>query len=130
MQSIQLGATGLRVSRLCLGTMTFGAQTDQAGAFAIMDASAKEGVNFIDTANIYPLGADPQDKGESERIIGRWLKGQREHFIVATKCAGVMGPMPWEHGTSRKHILSAIDASLERLGCDYVVGPAILLKPA
>jgi len=120
MQSIQLGATGLRVSRLCLGTMTFGAQTDQAGAFAIMDASAKEGVNFIDTANIYPLGADPQDKGESERIIGRWLKGQREHFIVATKCAGVMGPMPWEHGTSRKHILSAIDASLERLGCDYV----------
>lgn len=119
-RSIRLGATGLQVSRLCLGTMTFGTQADEAASVAIMDAAAAGGVNFIDTANVYPLGVDHKDKGVTEEIIGRWLKGRREKFILATKCAHPMGSLPWETGTSRKHILSAIDASLARLGTDYV----------
>jgi aryl-alcohol dehydrogenase (NADP+) len=120
MQSLRLGSTGLEVSRLCLGTMTFGTQADEAASFAIMDASAEAGVNFIDTANVYPLGVGHKDKGETERIVGRWLKGRRERFILATKCASPMGPLPEDGGTSRRHILAAIDASLARLGCDYV----------
>lgn len=119
-RNIRLGTTGLQVSRLCLGTMTFGTQADEAGSFAIMDAAAEAGVNFIDTANVYPLGVEHKDKGVTEEIIGRWLKGQRERFILATKCAHPMGPLPWDTGTSRKHVLSAIDASLARLGTDYV----------
>ena len=118
--NIRLGATGLQVSRLCLGTMTFGTQADEKESFAIMDAAAEGGVNFIDTANVYPLGVDDPQKGETERIVGRWLKGRRDRYILATKCAGVMGPLPWQGGTSRKHILDAIDASLQRLGTDYV----------
>jgi 1-deoxyxylulose-5-phosphate synthase len=117
---VRLGATGLQVSRLCLGTMTFGTQADEAGSFAIMDACADAGVNFIDTANVYPLGADHKDKGETERIVGRWLQGKRDRFILTTKGGSPMGALPWEGGCSRKHLLDAIDASLERLGTDYV----------
>jgi len=117
---MRLGATGLQVSRLCLGTMTFGTQADERESFAILDAAAAAGVNFIDTADVYPLGAGYAGKGETERIVGRWLQGRREQFILATKCASPMGPLPWQGGTSRKHILHAIDASLKRLGTDYV----------
>jgi aryl-alcohol dehydrogenase (NADP+) len=120
MENLQLGRTGLRVSRLCMGTMTFGSQADEAGAFAMLDAAADGGVNFIDTANVYPLGVDDPLKGETERIVGRWLKDKRERFILATKGAGQMGPLAWQAGTSRKHLLEAIDASLKRLGTDYV----------
>lgn len=120
MQHIRFGHTGLQVSRLCLGTMTFGAQADEAGAFAILDACAEAGVNFIDTANVYPLGASQEQKGDTERIIGRWLKGRRDNIILATKCGMRMGPLRWQTGNSRKHILDAIDASLQRLGTDYV----------
>ena len=120
MQSVRLGSTGLEVSRLCLGTMTFGAQVNEVGANAILDLSSDAGVNFIDTANVYPLGVAHEDKGETERILGRWLRGKRERFILATKCASPMGPLPWDGGTSRKHILAAIDSSLHRLQCDYV----------
>ncbi len=118
--NIRLGHTGLQVSRLCLGTMTFGTQADEAESFAILDAAAAGGVNFIDTANVYPLGVAHHEKGRTEEIIGRWLKGRREQFVVATKAAHPMGTLPWETGTSRKHLLSAIDASLARLGTDYV----------
>ncbi|HYF20555.1 MAG TPA: aldo/keto reductase [Ramlibacter sp.] len=120
MPLVRLGATGLQVSRLCLGTMTFGSQADEARSFAILDAAADAGVNFIDTANVYPLGSGYAERGETERIIGRWLKGRRERFILATKGAGQMGPLPWEVGTSRKHLLQAIDASLARLETDHV----------
>ncbi|MEO5671397.1 MAG: aldo/keto reductase [Ramlibacter sp.] len=120
MNTVRLGATGLKVSRLCLGTMTFGTQADEAESFAIMDTCAEAGVNFIDTANVYPLGADSSQRGETERIVGRWLKGKRERFIVGTKGASPMGSLPWEGGCSRKHLLGAIDASLERLGMDSV----------
>ncbi len=101
-RNIRLGTTGLQVSRLCLGTMTFGTQADEAGSFAIIDAAAEAGVNFVDTANVYPLGVEHKEKGVTEEIIGRWLKGRRERFILATKCAHPMGPLPWDMGTSPK----------------------------
>lgn len=120
MTSVRLGSTGLSVSRLCIGTMTFGSQVDESGACAILDACADGGVNFIDTADVYPLGADTGDKGATESIVGRWLRGRRERFIVATKGGSTMGSLAWETGNSRKHLLAAIDTSLKRLGTDYV----------
>ncbi len=120
MKHIQFGRTGLRVSRLCLGTMTFGLQCDEALSHAIMDASAEGGVDFIDTADVYPLGGDGKTVGRTEEIVGGWLKGKRQDFILATKCFGQMGRRPWDQGMSRKHIVEAIDASLTRLGTDYV----------
>lgn len=119
-RSIRLGATGLRVSRMVLGTMTFGGQTSEPESFAIMDAAAAAGINFIDTANVYPSGAAAQDKGATESLVGRWLKGRRQHFVLTTKAGGPMGELPWEGGTSRKHLQAAIDESLARLGTDYV----------
>jgi 1-deoxyxylulose-5-phosphate synthase len=120
MEYTRFGRTGLRVSKLCLGTMTFGLQCDEAQSHAILDTAAEGGIDFIDTANVYPLGGDRTTAGRTEEIIGRWLRGKRSQFIVATKCVGVMGPKPWERGMSRKHILDAIDGSLRRLATDYV----------
>jgi aryl-alcohol dehydrogenase-like predicted oxidoreductase len=120
MQFTQFGRTGLSVSRLCLGTGTFGHQTDQAESFRILDTAAAAGVNFIDTANMYPGGALPHEVGSSEEITGRWLKDKRSKFILGTKAGAPMGPLPWERGGSRKHLLDAIDASLRRLNTDYV----------
>lgn len=120
MQYTRLGRSELSVSRLCMGTATFGAQADVATSFAILDRCAEQGVNFIDTANAYPLGSAPPDKGRSERLLGQWLRGRRQHFILATKGGAVMGPDAGQRGNSRKHLLAAIDASLERLGTSYV----------
>ncbi|MFC7513440.1 aldo/keto reductase [Herbaspirillum sp. GCM10030257] len=120
MQYTKLGATGLTVSRLCLGTMTFGLQTNDAGAVAIMDRAAEAGVSFIDTADVYPLGGNDASIGNTEEIVGRWLKGKRNRFVLATKAVGRTGPCAWDQGASRKHLLDAIDASLLRLGTDYV----------
>jgi aryl-alcohol dehydrogenase-like predicted oxidoreductase len=120
MKQVRFGRTGLRVSRLCLGTMTFGLQCDAAQSNAILDAAAAGGINFLDTADVYPLGGGHNTTGRTEQIVGDWLKGKRHDFIVATKCAGAMGRNPWNQGTSRKHVLEAIDASLKRLGTDYV----------
>ncbi len=120
MQYTKFGRTGLTVSRLCLGTMTFGLQTEEAASHAILDRATDAGVNFIDVADVYPLGADTSLAGRTEEIVGRWLKGRRDKFIVATKACGQMGPSPWDKGASRKHLLDAIDASLARLGTDYV----------
>lgn len=120
MQHVRFGPTGLHVSRLCLGTMTFGLQCDEKTSFAILDAAAAGGVTFLDTADAYPLGGKLEDMGRTEEIVGKWLKGRREQFIVATKCSGKMGNAPWQQGTSRKHVMHAIDASLRRLGTDYV----------
>jgi 1-deoxyxylulose-5-phosphate synthase len=120
MQFTQLGRTGLSVSRLCLGTGTFGHQTDEAEAIRILDTAADAGVNFIDTADIYPGGALPHEVGSSEEITGRWLKDKRSRFILGTKAGGPFGPSRWDRGTSRKHLLDAIDASLRRLNTDYV----------
>lgn len=120
MQYRKFGGTGLTVSRLCLGTMTFGLQTEEAASHAILDKAADAGVNFIDTADVYPLGGTEQLAGRTEEIVGKWLKGKRERFILATKAVGKVGPSPWDQGASRKHLLDAIDVSLRRLGTDYV----------
>jgi len=119
----KFGKTGLTVSRLCLGTMTFGLQTEENVSRSIMDRAAEAGVNFIDTADVYPLGADETHAGRTEEIVGRWLKdtpSRRSEFILATKAVGKMGPAAWDQGASRKHLLDAIDASLKRLNTDYV----------
>lgn len=120
MQHTWLGRTGLQVSRLCLGTMTFGYQSDEQTSVAILDAAAAGGITFLDTADGYPLGGTLETVGHTEEILGRWLKGKRQDFIVATKCAAPMSHRPWDRGNSRKHILDAIDASLRRLQTDYV----------
>ncbi|MDB5489498.1 MAG: Aryl-alcohol dehydrogenase [Reyranella sp.] len=120
MQHKRFGKTGLQVSPLCLGTMTFGLQCDELRSTAILDAAAEGGIDFIDTADVYPLGGGRKTAGRTEEIVGAWLKGKRSRFILATKCVGEMGRKPWNQGMSRKHILDAIDASLRRLGTDYV----------
>ncbi|HXQ10924.1 MAG TPA: aldo/keto reductase [Caulobacteraceae bacterium] len=120
MQHTKFGRTGLRVSRLCLGTMTFGLQCDETESHAIMDAAAEGGIDFFDAADVYPLGGGRSTAGRTEEIVGGWLKGKRASFIVATKCVGQMGPKPWDQGMSRKHILDAIEGSLRRLKTDYV----------
>jgi aryl-alcohol dehydrogenase (NADP+) len=120
MQHVKFGGTGLRVSRLCLGTMTFGLQCDETQSHAIMDTAAEAGINFLDTADVYPLGGGRPTAGRTEEIVGAWLRGKRNNFIVATKCVGQTGANDWDKGMSRKHILDAIEASLRRLGTDYI----------
>jgi len=120
MHHTNFGRTGLRVSRLCLGTMNFGLQCNELESIPILDAAAEGGIDFLDTADVYPLGGDRTTAGRTEEILGRWLKGKRASFVLATKCVGQMGPKPWDQGMSRKHILDAIDASLKRLQTDYV----------
>jgi len=120
MHHVRFGRTGLKVSRLCLGTMTFGYQCDEDTSFAIMDAAAEAGIDFIDTADMYPLGAPPELFGRTEEIVGKWLKGRREEFIVATKCFFPTGKKAWEAGNSRHNIMRSVDISLKRLGTDYI----------
>ena len=120
MQRTQLGRTGLSVSRLCLGTMTFGLQCEEDVSRSIMDTAAEGGIDFFDTADVYPLGGGGNTVGRTEEIVGNWLVGKRHDYIVATKCVGRTGRRAWNQGMSRKHILDAIDASLKRLQTDYV----------
>jgi aryl-alcohol dehydrogenase (NADP+) len=120
MQYSKLGSSGLSVSRLCLGTMTFGLQTEEEEARRILDEAHASGVNFLDTADVYPLGGDLNTAGRTEEIVGRWLKGKRQKLIVATKAVGKVGANDWDQGSSRKHLLDAIDGSLRRLQTDYV----------
>jgi aryl-alcohol dehydrogenase-like predicted oxidoreductase len=108
-----LAKTGLKVSRLSFGTMTFGSQTDEATALRMMDCCLEAGINFIDTANVYNLGA-------AETIAGKTLKGRRDKVILATKVRNKVGDAPDDEGLSRAAIHKAIDASLRRLGTDYV----------
>jgi aryl-alcohol dehydrogenase-like predicted oxidoreductase len=118
----RLGRTGLEISRVWLGTMTFGNQADEATSFAIMDAADAAGVTCFDTADMYPLGGDMETRGRTEEVIGRWLatRGARERIVLATKVRHPMGPGPNEGGLSRKHIIAACEASLRRLGTDYI----------
>ncbi len=120
MDHTRLGRTGLQVSRLCLGTMTFGLQCDEPDSVAILDRASEGGIDFIDTSDVYPLGGDLTTQGRTEEILGRWLVGKRDRFVVATKCFGRTGPAPFDGGNSRKHILAAVDASLRRLQTDYI----------
>ena len=105
--------TGLKVSRLSVGTMTFGAQTSEAEALRIIDRSFDAGINFFDTANVY-------NRGQAEIILGKALKGRRANTILATKVRGKMGEGADEQGLSRAAIRKQLDASLARLGTDYV----------
>lgn len=120
MEHTRLGSTGLKVSRLCLGTMTFGLQCDEPTSRAILDRAAEGGITFLDTADVYPLGGDLDTVGRTEEIVGRWLEGRREQFVLATKCHMPVGPQPWDRGNSRRHILDAVEASLRRLRTDWI----------
>ncbi len=120
MQHVRLGRTGLQVSRLCLGTMTFGYQCDEPASFAILDHATSKGITFLDTADVYPIGGSLETVGRTEEIIGKWLKGRRHEFVVATKCWGAMSRRRWDQGNSRKHILDAVEGSLRRLNTDYI----------
>ena len=118
----QFGRTGLRVSEICLGTMTFGNQAAEAASFAIMDKALDAGITFFDTADVYPTGAAQGQSGATETVIGNWLveRGTRERIVLASKCAGAMGAGPNDSGLSRKHIIAACEASLRRLNTDYL----------
>ncbi len=119
----RMGQTGLQVSELCLGTMTFGYQCDEKTSFEILDTAWEGGINFIDTADVYPLPVDLNTVGSTEKIIGNWLKanpGRRHEIVLATKCNGKMGNAPNDQGLSRRHIMDSIDASLKRLQTEFV----------
>ena len=120
MHNVRFGGTGLHVSRICLGTMTFGLQIDEAASRAVLDKAADLGVTFLDTADAYPLGGDLSTAGRTEEIVGRWLQGRRADYVVATKCFAPMGRNRWDMGNSRRHIMDAIDASLRRLQTDFI----------
>lgn len=115
-----LGRTGLKVSEICLGTMTFGVQCDEATSCAILDRAAAAGVDFLDTADCYPVPLTLETAGQTEEILGRWLSGRRDKFVVATKCFFPMGPGPNDRGNSRRHVLASVEASLRRLRTDYI----------
>lgn len=120
MEHVPFGRTGLRVSRLCLGTMTFGYQSDDDTSFAVMDAAEAAGITFFDTADVYPNGAPPELFGRTEELVGTWMRGKRDRFIVATKCFFPTGPMPWDSGNSRQNIMRSVEASLRRLQTDHI----------
>jgi len=120
MQYTQLGRTGLKVSRLCLGTMNLGDFTDEPTSYAIMDRALELGVNFFDTANRY---GNPKGLGVTEEIIGRWLAqggGRREKIVLATKLRNPMGPGVNDQGMSAYHIRQQCEASLRRLRTDHI----------
>ena len=120
MQYTHLGRSGLQVSRLCLGTMNFGPQTEESAAHGIMDSARENGINFFDTANVY---GGTGHRGWTEEIIGRWFaKGgeRREHTVLATKLYGTMTDRPNESKLSALNIRRALDASLKRLQTDYI----------
>ena len=120
MEIRSLGQTGLKVTNLCLGTMTFGNQADKKISFEILDKAFAAGVNFIDTADVYPLGQSYDIAGATEAIIAEWLEGKRDKVVLATKCFGAMGPGLNDRGLSRKHIMTAVEDSLRRLKTDYL----------
>ena len=121
MEQVRLGKTGLKVSRLCLGCMTYGSPEwrswvlDREQSKPFFQSAIEKGITFFDTANVYSVGA-------SEEVTGHWLRefARREEIVVATKVNGPMGKGPNEKGLSRKAIMAQIDASLTRLGMDYV----------
>jgi aryl-alcohol dehydrogenase-like predicted oxidoreductase len=126
MQYVNLGRTGLKVSRIVLGTMNFGPITGEDDSLAILDAAVDKGINFIDTADIYGAifnrGTEPRP-GWTEEIIGRWLKAgrvQRDQLVLATKCYIKVGPGPNDRGLSAYHIRRACDDSLRRMQTDHI----------
>jgi aryl-alcohol dehydrogenase-like predicted oxidoreductase len=120
MEYTHLGRTGLKVSRLCVGTMNFGVRTPEKSSFAIMDRALELGVNFFDTANVY---GGRQYEGYTEQIVGKWLardQAKRDRIVLATKVFGTMGPGPNDHRLSAYHIRRACEESLRRLQTDRI----------
>ncbi len=120
MQYTHLGRTGLKVSRICLGTMNFGPQTTEPDSYAIMDRALADGINFFDTANVYGW---KKGEGVTEQIVGRWFAqggGRREKVVLATKVYGDMGDWPNESKLSALNIRRACEGSLKRLQTDYI----------
>jgi len=120
MQYVHLGRSGLRVSRLCLGTMNFGPHTSESDSFQIMDRALDLGINFFDSANVYGWKVG---EGVTEQIVGRWLAqggGRREKVVLATKVYGRMGDWPNQSRLSARHIKHACEGSLRRLNTDYI----------
>jgi aryl-alcohol dehydrogenase-like predicted oxidoreductase len=123
MEYRKLGHTGLKVSELCLGTMQFGWTANEELSLKILSAAFDAGINFIDTADVYSRWAEGNPGGVAETIIGKWIKGSqipRDQLVIATKVRGRMGTGPNDEGLSRLHILQAVEASLRRLGIDYI----------
>jgi aryl-alcohol dehydrogenase-like predicted oxidoreductase len=127
MKRRRLGRTGLSVSEICMGTMTFGAQADEKESFAILDKAFDAGINFLDVAEVYPVPPSPEYAGRSEEIVGRWMAGRpRESVILATKVAGPSGGWfvaPVRSGNTsldRHSIERAVETSLRRLRTDYI----------
>jgi aryl-alcohol dehydrogenase-like predicted oxidoreductase len=108
-----LGRSGIKVSQLTLGTMMFGGQTDEATSHRIIDKAREQGINFIDTADVY-------NGGQSEMVVGRGIKAHRDDWVVATKFSNPMAPGPNGGGQSRKWIIRSVEDSLRRLGTDYI----------
>lgn len=118
-----IGNTGLKVSELCLGTMQFGWTADETTSLNVLSAAFEAGINFFDTADVYSRWAEGNPGGVAESIIGKWIKQSqiaRDHLVLATKVRGKMGVGPNDEGLSRLHILQAVEASLRRLGIDYI----------
>jgi NDP-hexose 2,3-enoyl reductase len=116
----QLGRSGLKISRLCLGTVNFGGRVEEPQARALLDHALERGINFLDTANMYGWRVY---KGYTEELIGRWLAadpGRREQMVLATKVGNPMGDGPNMSGLSARHIVAACEASLRRLGTDWI----------
>jgi aryl-alcohol dehydrogenase-like predicted oxidoreductase len=126
MQKIQLGTSDLRVTPICLGTMTFGEQVDEPTAHAILSRAVERGVNFLDTAEMYSVPARKETYGATETIIGHWLKtnpGMRDRIVLATKVAGPSRGMPWVRageGMTQQDIVNSCEASLRRLQTDVI----------
>ena len=109
----QLGKTGLRVSPVCLGTMMFGGPTSEADSIRIMHKAYDQGINFIDTADMYSVGG-------SEEVVGKAIADRRDKVVLATKGTNAMGDGPNDYGASRYHLTAAVDKSLQRLGTDHI----------
>lgn len=120
MKKIQIGTTDLHVAPINLGGNVFGWTLDEKQSFEILDAFVDQGFNFIDTADMYSYWVDGKDGGQSETILGKWMKsrGNRDQIIMATKVGGETGTHPVD--TTKKHILEAVDKSLKRLQTDYI----------
>ncbi len=113
MEYNHLGKSGVKVSRLCMGTMDFGSKIDEASAIKLVKRAVDLGINFFDTADVY-------NNGKSEEILGKAIRGMRDDLVIATKVRQRMGPGPNDEGLSRKYIMRAAEESLRRLGTDYI----------
>jgi 1-deoxyxylulose-5-phosphate synthase len=122
MEYRRLGKSGLEIPALCLGTMTFGLQVDETHSTAILNHASDLGLNFLDTSDAYPLGGTRDTVGDTELILGRWMKekNNRNDLVIATKCFAPIGKRPNNRGLSRQHIIDAADQSLRRMDIDHI----------